>query len=176
MLPHCKWYKKKGNSDCRPISDFRALNTQTIKDKYPLPCILDFNSELHGCKIFSHVYLVKAFHQTPIGHMDIHKTAICTPFRLYESTRFHVSERDHAKIPEPFRDRVKVIQNFARPQTITQLRKFLGLYNFYRLFISKASHILAPLARFLEGFANKKNANVPPYSQNIRFSGMMKWT
>ncbi|GIY23848.1 endonuclease [Caerostris extrusa] len=60
------------------------------------------------------------------------------------------------KIPEPFRDRVEVNQNFARPQTITQLRKFLGLYNFNRPFIFKASHILAPLARFLEGFTNKK--------------------
>ncbi|GIY23430.1 transposon Ty3-I Gag-Pol polyprotein [Caerostris extrusa] len=54
------------------------VNAQTIKDKYPIPCILDFTSELHGCEIFSHVNLVKALHQIPIALEDIHKTALHT--------------------------------------------------------------------------------------------------
>ncbi|GFT80440.1 hypothetical protein TNCV_1713751 [Trichonephila clavipes] len=78
---------KKESNDWRPVGDFRALNAQTKKDKYPIPSILDFTSDLHGAKIFSHIDLVKAFHQIPIASEDIHKTAICTPFGLFESTR-----------------------------------------------------------------------------------------
>ncbi|GFW17276.1 hypothetical protein TNCV_1957471 [Trichonephila clavipes] len=78
---------KKESNDWRPVDDFRALNTQTKKDKYPIPSILDFTNDLHGAKIFSHIDLVKAFHQIPIASEDIHKTAICPPFGLFESTR-----------------------------------------------------------------------------------------
>ncbi|GFU86608.1 retrovirus-related Pol polyprotein from transposon 297 [Trichonephila clavipes] len=78
---------KKESNDWRPVGDFRAINAQTKKDKYSNPSILDFTSDLHGAKIFSHVDLVKAFHQIPIASEDIHKTAICTPFGLFESTR-----------------------------------------------------------------------------------------
>ncbi|GFY16497.1 uncharacterized protein TNCV_735261 [Trichonephila clavipes] len=75
---------KKEINDWRPVDDFRALNAQTKKDKYPIPSILDFTS---GARIFSHIDLVKAFHQIPIASEDIHKTAICAPFGLFESIR-----------------------------------------------------------------------------------------
>ncbi|GFX78388.1 retrovirus-related Pol polyprotein from transposon 297 [Trichonephila clavipes] len=78
---------KKESNDWHPVGDFRALNAQTKKDKYPIRSILDFTSDLHGARIFSHIDLVKAFHQIPIAFEDIHKTAICTPFGLFESTR-----------------------------------------------------------------------------------------
>ncbi|GBN16220.1 hypothetical protein AVEN_212577-1 [Araneus ventricosus] len=53
---------KKRSNDWRPVGDFRALIAQTRKDKYPIPSVLDFTSELHGTKIFSNIDLVKAFH------------------------------------------------------------------------------------------------------------------
>ncbi|GFT99663.1 uncharacterized protein NPIL_146971, partial [Nephila pilipes] len=71
---------KKGSDDWRPVGDYRALNSQTKRDRYPIPSVLDFNSELHGTQIFSHVDFVKNFHQIPIAPEDVHKTAICTPF------------------------------------------------------------------------------------------------
>ncbi|GIY92876.1 reverse transcriptase [Caerostris extrusa] len=55
---------------------------------------------------------------------------------------FHVSKK---KGIESLRDQVEDIQNFLRPQTITQLRKFLSLYTFYRCFIPKATHISVSL-------------------------------
>ncbi|GFU76130.1 hypothetical protein TNCV_4120511 [Trichonephila clavipes] len=78
---------KKDSIDWRPVGDYRALNAQTIKEKYPIPCIADFTSELYGKQIFSHIDLIKAFHQIPINPSDVHKTAICTPFGLFESLR-----------------------------------------------------------------------------------------
>ncbi|GFW54250.1 retrovirus-related Pol polyprotein from transposon 297 [Trichonephila clavipes] len=78
---------KKGTLDWRPVGDYRALNSQTLKDKYTIPCIADFAAELRSSKIFSRTDLVKTYHQIPIHSDDIHKTTICIPFGLFESTR-----------------------------------------------------------------------------------------
>ncbi|GFT82638.1 hypothetical protein TNCV_1634171 [Trichonephila clavipes] len=97
---------KKESNDWRPVGDFRALNALTKKDKYPIPSILDFTSDLHGAKIFSHIDLVKAFHQIPIASKDIHKTAICTPFGLFESTRMQFGLCNAASTFQRFIDEV----------------------------------------------------------------------
>ncbi|GFW98736.1 transposon Ty3-I Gag-Pol polyprotein [Trichonephila clavipes] len=64
---------KKDSTEWRPVGDYRALNAQTIKDNYSVPNILDFTSNLHGTKIYSHIDLVKAYHQIPINPDDVHK-------------------------------------------------------------------------------------------------------
>ncbi|GBM04010.1 Transposon Ty3-I Gag-Pol polyprotein [Araneus ventricosus] len=222
---------KKGTLDWRPVGDYRASNSQTLKDKYSIPCIADFTAEFHGSKIFSRIDLIKAYHQIPIHPEDIHKTAICTPFGLFESTRmqfelcnasatfqrfidevtrglpgvnafvndiliasknpeqhfqhlktlfarldeyglcinvskcifgaltidflgFNLSENGIKPLP----NKIKCILDFPKPDTLTQLRRFLGMFNFYRCFIPKAAHILAPIVQFLEGHTNKKKS------------------
>ncbi|GFT54653.1 retrovirus-related Pol polyprotein from transposon opus [Trichonephila clavipes] len=92
---------KKGTFDWRPVGDYRALNAQTIKDKYPIPCLADFTANLHGSKIFSQVDLVKAYHQIPMNPDDIHKTAICTPFGLLKAL---ACNSDYVAHQLPFRD------------------------------------------------------------------------
>ncbi|GFT06720.1 retrovirus-related Pol polyprotein from transposon opus [Trichonephila clavipes] len=81
---------------------------------------------------------------------------------------FQVSSEGISSLP----DRVYAIQKFSRPNTLTQLRRFLGMYNFYRRFIPKAAHILAPLITFLEGHTNKKKPSRP--SKNLQTP--LEWT
>ncbi|XP_015111521.1 uncharacterized protein LOC107037474 [Diachasma alloeum] len=74
----------KGNNGWRPCGDYHALNDRTIPDKYPVRYLEDFAANFHGKTIFSTIDLVKAFNQIPVAREDIQKTAIITPFRLFE--------------------------------------------------------------------------------------------
>ena len=77
----------KGKGSYRPCGDFRQLNSLTIGDRYPLPHVQDFVSSLEGTTIFSKIDLVRAFHQIPLAKAAIPKTAVTTPFGLFEFTR-----------------------------------------------------------------------------------------
>lgn len=74
---------KKDNS-WRMCGDYRKLNSITQPDKYPPPHIRNLFPLLHGKNIFSTIDLNKAYHQIPMHEDDIPKTAIITPWGLFE--------------------------------------------------------------------------------------------
>lgn len=213
----------KPDNTWRLCGDYRALNAVTIPDRYPLPHIQDFTSGLHGKYIFSKIDLVKAYYQVPVAEEDIPKTAVTTPFGLFEflvmpfglcnaAQTFQrlmniilsgldfcfcylddiliasVNEEEHAKHLDtlfarlkqfgmtinlskclfgqtevsflgylvsnngikPSTEKVKAIMDFKKPKTLHDLRRFLGIINFYRRCLKNAASHQAILTDYLK--------------------------
>ncbi|BHF84402.1 hypothetical protein SprV_0902755300 [Sparganum proliferum] len=75
----------------------RALNNATIPDRYPVPHLQDFAGAPFGKSVFSKIDLVRAFHQIPVAPEYVPKTAVTTPFGLFEFIRMPFGLRNAAQ-------------------------------------------------------------------------------
>ncbi|KFD67425.1 hypothetical protein M514_20461 [Trichuris suis] len=97
--------KDKGNC-YRMVGCYERLNAITLPDRYPIPDIQTFADHLHGATIFSKIDLARAFAQIRMSPEDQQKTAITTPFGLYEYTRMPFGLRNAAQTFQRLMDSV----------------------------------------------------------------------
>lgn len=90
-----------------------SLHAATVPDRYPLPHIQDFTAGLHGKRIFSKIDLIRAFHQVPMAPANIPKTAVITPFGLYEFLTMPFRLRNAAQTFQRLMDHVLRGFNFT---------------------------------------------------------------
>ena len=68
----------KKNGQWRMCVDYRALNKQTIKDKFPLPRIDELLERLGKARVFTAIDLASGYHQIGVEDNSIEKTAFRT--------------------------------------------------------------------------------------------------
>ncbi|KAG5309148.1 POL2 protein, partial [Pseudoatta argentina] len=90
---------------CKPSKrDYRKLNEITVLDHYSIPFLQDSTHFLHGKTVFSTIDSVRAYQQIPVRESDIPKTAIITPFGLFEFPYMTFGLRNAAQTFQRFMD------------------------------------------------------------------------
>ena len=145
----------KADGSLRPCGDYRRLNDVTRPDRYPLPHIHDLNSKLHGARIFSVLDLARGYHQVPVAAEDVPKTAIITPFGLFEFLRMPFGLKNAAQAFQRLMDGILRGVDFsfvylddilvASPDEKTHmdhLRQVFQLLDHHGLMVNKAKCVL----------------------------------
>ncbi|GBG77799.1 hypothetical protein CBR_g25730 [Chara braunii] len=167
--------KKEG--ELRMCIDYRGLNAITVKNAEPLPRIDDLLDRVQGAKYFSKIDLKSGYHQIEVHPDDQYKTTFWTSRTLEEhrghlrqvleklreaNFKINAKKCDWAKTQvlylghvldgddvKPEDSKIAAIRDWPTPRTLTELRSFLGLANYYRKFVRNFSTIAAPLRRLL---------------------------
>ena len=81
----------KKDGSLRMCCDWRRLNSQTVKSRYPIPRIDHLLDQLHGAKWFTTLDLQPGYHQILVHPDDVEKTAFTTVWPLsVEGDEFRV--------------------------------------------------------------------------------------
>ncbi|UYV74255.1 hypothetical protein LAZ67_11002642, partial [Cordylochernes scorpioides] len=213
---------RKKTGDHRLVVDYRRLNIQTVKDKFPLPRIDDLLEGLRNAKFFTTLDLAHGYLQIPLTDKAKLKTAFITPDDTGQFERMNfglanapaefqrlmhtvlgpllnkkafcylddviIPAKDWREMIERLREvlerirsakltlkpskcefgrreveflgyvistgglkpgprKIKAIEEFPEPKNVHDIRRFLGLTNFFRRFVKDFARKAEPLSR-----------------------------
>ena len=78
---------KKKDGSLRLCVDYRWLNSVSQSDAYPMPRVDDLIDQLGGAYYITTMDLTRGYWQVPVSEDAKQKTAIATPFGLYQFNR-----------------------------------------------------------------------------------------
>jgi len=78
------FFIKKKDSSLRLVQDYQALNSMTVKNKYPLPLISELVSQLRGARYFTKLDICWGFNNVRIRPGDEWKAAFRTNRGLFK--------------------------------------------------------------------------------------------
>lgn len=96
----------KKNGEWRFVGDYRSLNRVTIPDRYPVPHIHDLLNNFLGKRIFTTLDMIRAYHHVPVEESDVEKTAVITPFGLFEFTKMQFGLCNASQTFQRFMNRI----------------------------------------------------------------------
>ncbi|GFT71033.1 transposon Ty3-I Gag-Pol polyprotein [Nephila pilipes] len=156
------WLQKKGSVKCRSVVDYRTLNAETIKEKYPISCT-SYLISLHGKQMFVNIDLDIAYHQIPINLADVHRTAISTHFGIFQSKRRHFGLCNDSSTLQCFIDEVTMDLPFVytlvdellvlsknETEDLGSLGIFLSFKKVISALTSKSVNLVNQLSKFLD--------------------------
>jgi len=76
--------KSDPNDLPRWVNDYQVLNTNTVLDAFPLPRVDDILADCAQAVVWTAMDMTNSFFQTLMKPEDVWKTAVTTPFGLYE--------------------------------------------------------------------------------------------
>ncbi|XP_075483634.1 uncharacterized protein LOC142523788 [Primulina tabacum] len=143
-------FVKKKDASMRLYIDYRELNKITIKNRYPLTRIDDLFDQLKGAAVFSNLDLRTGYHHLKVRVEDISKTAFRTRYGHYEFTVMpfgHVISKEGVSVDPR---KVEAITEWPKPKNATDIRSFLGLAGYYRMFVEGFPSIAVPLTKLTQ--------------------------
>ncbi|XP_027348787.1 uncharacterized protein LOC113860563, partial [Abrus precatorius] len=151
----------KKDGTWRMCSDCRALNNITIKYRHPIPRLDDLLDELHGKFVVVYFDDILIYSTSLELHVDHLKSVLCVlrEEQLYANLEKCIFCTNHvvflgfvvsSKGVQVDEEKVRAIQEWPTPKSVTEVRSFHGLASFYRRFVKDFSTLAAPLNEVLK--------------------------